>query len=268
MKVLIYCPTYKQPDGELALRDETRASLEKLKRGRHQVTVEISVDETPDRRHNIMRQYQRAWEMANAGGYDALLTVEHDMVIPADALLKLAEADADIAYGVYLFRESGYLNAMRIGEEVLFDASLDLHAAERAEAFAAAAPYPVQGAGMGCTLIRASVFTTIPLRQPRGGPFPDLPMAADAQAAGLKQMAHFGVICGHVRPDGVVLWPDPTGRGVIPYTLPCLALSTFTGEWGGRRHFVGQGKKLEIPAYTATQLALIGLVKIYPDKEK
>jgi len=37
-------------------------------------------------------------------GFDALLTIEHDMVIPPDALLKLLDTKADVVYGLYVFR--------------------------------------------------------------------------------------------------------------------------------------------------------------------
>lgn len=262
MKILVFCPTYRKEDGALAIEPETGACLDALEHGKHAVTLEISVDESADRRKNVFKQYQRAWKLAQEGDYDALLTVEHDMVIPADALIKLAATGADIAYGVYLFRESGMLNALKLSDDVTLDRSLDSHPEERAEAFAAGGPWPVSGAGFGCTLIRSSVFTKIALRQPRGGAFPDLPLARDTYLAGLKQTAHFGVICGHIRPDHLTLYPDPKTKGAEPYTLPCRARSSFTAEWDGRRYFIGQGSKREIPAQVAAQLAQLGLVEL------
>lgn len=268
MNVLIYCPTYRKADGALALRAETRKSLDALKHGRHKVTLEIAVDAGENRRENIFRTYQRAWEMARDGTYDALLIVEHDMIVPADALVKLAACEADVAYGVYLFRESGVLNALMEGTDVFFDGSLDYHPQERKAAFEAAAPYPVQGAGFGCTLVRRAVIEALELRVPKSGSFPDLPLAEDAKAAGFRQAAHFGVICGHIRPDGFVLWPNPEHPGPNPYTLPCQALSSFAGEWGGKRRFISAGTVLEIPAFTAAQLASLGLAKMYPNSEE
>ena len=39
-----------------------------------------------------------------AGGFDALLLVENDMILPPDALLKMAAVDADVVYGLYVNR--------------------------------------------------------------------------------------------------------------------------------------------------------------------
>jgi hypothetical protein len=39
------------------------------------------------------------------------------------------------------------------------------------------------------------------------GPANDWTFALDCQAAGVRQMHHLGVTCGHILPDGRTVWP-------------------------------------------------------------
>lgn len=94
--LLIFTPTYA--DGP---RGETLASV-----SQQQTTLEITHEVSwldnplPGRRmENVIAQYQKAWKMALDGGYDALLTVEHDMVLPSNAVQKLWDTDAAVAMG-------------------------------------------------------------------------------------------------------------------------------------------------------------------------
>jgi hypothetical protein len=270
VKILLFVPTYRA-EGGLAMFEQTRSSLDALEYGEHDVTQWISVDETPNRKENIFLQYERAWERARAEDFDAILTIEHDMIIPPDALVKLAEVDADICYGVYLFRETATLNAMFAGDDALLVGSLDNHPDERARAFESAGSWPVAGAGFGCTLIRRSVFESIDLRKPRGGSFPDLPLAYDTAKAGLRQAAHFGVLCGHICPDGFELWPAADQIAALSYTLPCRILAPFTGYSGNNlrwRMRGGVGDIVDVPARCAGRLARMGMIEILPRKDK
>ncbi|HNS38681.1 MAG TPA: hypothetical protein PKJ56_00370, partial [Promineifilum sp.] len=58
----------------------------------------------PDGHGNITHNYNKAIRMALDGGYDALLTIECDMVIPVDAIDGLMACDSDIAYSLYVWR--------------------------------------------------------------------------------------------------------------------------------------------------------------------
>ena len=65
----------------------------------------------PDHR-NVLVAYRKARAMCLDGGYDALLTVEHDMILPDDAVQLLSETSGDVIFGVYIHRHSSYdLNA-------------------------------------------------------------------------------------------------------------------------------------------------------------
>ena len=259
MKILLFIPTY-QKNGKLALLGETRRALDLLEHGEHDVTEWVSVDEAPSRRDNIFIQYQRAWQRAQDEGFDAILTVEHDMLPPPDALVKLAEIEAGIVHGVYLFRELGYLNALSLtSSSAFFDRSLDNYPAERARAWAAGV-YDVAGTGLGCTLIRREVFSTVPLRRPRGMGYPDIPLSVDCVSLGIRQVARFDVPCGHIRADGFVLWPHADGTGWVPYMLKVRINSDFVGVIDGKRVPFTKGETREVPGTLVGGWAGLGLV--------
>ena len=95
MKVLAFTPTYGS-----ALRPETVASVTGQRWNGALVWVvgRCNPYPSPDLR-NVFAQYRMARGWTLAGGYDALLTVEHDMVLPPDAVEKLVDAGAPVAYG-------------------------------------------------------------------------------------------------------------------------------------------------------------------------
>src|SRR4030067_1225104 len=112
--VLVYCPTYQTPDG-LAIWAETRRSIDQLSFPGEIIRI-ISDDNPyppPDAR-NVLYQYQKARAIALHELADALLTVEHDIIATPDALQKLWDTGAPVAYGVYLFRHGPpALNTLR-----------------------------------------------------------------------------------------------------------------------------------------------------------
>jgi hypothetical protein len=60
-----------------------------------------------NRFHAVTRKYQHLQRLFLSGPWDVLLTVEQDMLIPPDALRRLAALisdGADIAYGLYVWR--------------------------------------------------------------------------------------------------------------------------------------------------------------------
>lgn len=259
MKILLFVPTYRK-DGKLALLPETRYALDMLDHGDHDVTEWVSVDEIPSRKDNIFNQYQRAWKRANEEDFDAILTVEHDMIPPPDALVKLVEIEAGMVHGIYLFRESGYLNALSLNStSAYFDRSLDNYKDERARAFSAGV-WDVAGTGFGCTLIRREVFSKITLKKPRGSGFPDIPLSVDCVNAGIRQVARFDVACGHIRQDGFILWPNADGTGWVPYLLKVKIKSDFVGIVKDKRVHFTKGEIREVPGELVGGWAMLGLV--------
>jgi len=165
---------------------------------------------------NVTAQMERGRQMALEGGYDALLSVEHDMRVPPNALQRLWNLQAPVAYGVYLFRHgTPVLNvyerypapSVNVGE------SLSLHPAALARALRRGVA-EVSGVGFGCTLIRRPVLEAIAFRNRDGeSNGADMTFAMDCLRAGFRQMADFGVACGHW--DGG-RWLEPCAGRIAP----------------------------------------------------
>lgn len=171
-----------------------------------------------DARDAITAQYNEARRLTLAGGYDALLTVECDMLPPRNAVRRLAATGADVAYGLYVLRRPPWeWNAYSVVEgmaawplsQVAGRAQLDW--GEVVE---------VDGIGFGCTLIRRQVLERLEFRATGllhadgQRSYNDWYFGQDARAAGFRQVCDTSVLCGHVHPTGldgagapVVLWP-------------------------------------------------------------
>jgi len=156
---------------------------------------------------NVVAQYERARAMALEGDYGALWTVEHDMYPPKDALALLWETGEPVVYGVYMLRHGAFVlnaweylpNSINLGE------SLSL----KRDRSILRGVVPVSGIGFGCTLIRRPVLEALRFH---GGETtrqaPDLPFARECVRDGIRQVAHFDVLCGHYDPaKGDWVWP-------------------------------------------------------------
>lgn len=211
MKVLIYCPMYP---GKSTIRRATVESIFSLDRD-HRCEIVFSWEQgLPDGEasdENITRKYNEARLMALDGNYDALLTVEADMVIPAIALQRLTRINADVAYGLYVSRHS---KKWLVFDELTQAAGT--YACDNADFPKDAWGRVVEskGVGLGCTLITKRVLRAIPFRLD-GFMSCDWYFALDCFEYGFTQKHDLGVVCGHID-NGEVLWPslDP---GLIRY---------------------------------------------------
>ncbi len=161
---------------------------------------------------NVAHNYNVARDVVLKLGLDALLTVECDMIVPPDTVDRLAATEADIAYGLYVWRHgrrewSAYseLTALQ-GRSLSRDP--DLARASWGKVI------PVAGVGQGCTLIRRHVLEEIEFGLWPGTPelvSSDWMLALDAQRLGFTQRCDLGVVCGHqsYAPWPQVIWPDP-----------------------------------------------------------
>lgn len=212
MKTLVFCPLNpveyrpyfpEAIDSILGLERESNLSFH-FEKGR------ISNETTRD----VCEKYRLARQIFLRDGYDALLTVEDDMIVPPETLLELQRLDADIAYGLYVARNiprHPWLVAYRLNHTRVKFLSDKSEAARNAwgkviNSF---------GVGMGCTLIRRHVLEKIDFRVMSGagwghGKANDWYFALDAREKGFTQQTHLGLVCGHIRANGMVLWPDPT----------------------------------------------------------
>jgi len=205
MRVLIAVPAKRD-----MLYQRARDSILDLRwSDRSQVDTIFLVDGDNDIRWaNLCRKLKKARTLALEGGYDALLTVESDIIVPEDALETLAAVEADVVYGLFVLRFPPYhwnvATRMRPRGEVHF-----LSANPQAAGAAWGKVIPCEGHGQGICLIRTRVLEAIEFRNPH----PDLRaqdwyFSFDCQRLGFSQMADLAVVCGHI--DGeVIYWPDP-----------------------------------------------------------
>ena len=179
-------------------------------------TVFLTDGDDEGRWENLLRKLNGARGMALCQGYDALLTVESDIIVPPDALEKMASVDTDVVYGLFVLRFPPYhwnvATRMRPLGEVEF-LSQDQEAARAAWGSA----IECEGHGQGICLMKRDVLQVIEFRNPK----PELRaqdwfFSFDCQRLGFSQMAHLGVVCGHMelatRPESTnwnaIYWPD------------------------------------------------------------
>ena len=243
------------------MRPETRASVEA-----QQTTIPFDWEigyHNPfpgEKNRNVVAQYQRAWDICLAGDYDALLTVEHDMVLPPDAVQKLYYTDAPVVYGVYMLRHgTKTLNVWQYVNNRNLGMSLSLYPAElrqlRKQGWG-----EVSGTGWGCTLIRREVLQRLTVHS-NGDDAGDLTFSVDCLRAGFKQIARFDVPCGHIDDDGTVL--DPYRMGGIVSRV--YALQDVTVGDDGRSVAMKKGRYYSITPNTANELVRAGYVRITND---
>ena len=231
MKILCFTPLH--PD--YGIRLETLSGIMALKHDdvldRHLAEGDNPFDKPFE---NVLHQHNKARKLMLDNGYDALLSIEADMIVPLDTIAKLIDANADIAYGLYLWRHkprrwSAYTElTLWGGTSVSYN-----HNGKEARA-AWGTIIDVVGLGMGCTLIGREVLKAIPFRLHDGKPgwiadeyadefrtlgidpyrerngmvCDDWLLAMDAQHYGFTQRANLGLVCGHISEDSV-FWPDP-----------------------------------------------------------
>lgn len=170
-----------------------------------------------EKNDNITYKYNTARKMALDGGYDALFTVEADMILPPLALERMTRIEADVVYGLYVSRHGKHpwLAFSRVTPEIRGSKSFD----EYPDLMQAAWGRAVEtvGVGMGCTLIWRHVLEAIPFRNTDELIANDWYFSLDLQAGGYMQKHDCGVVCGHIEGDRVY-WPDPL-KGYVEYGL-------------------------------------------------
>jgi hypothetical protein len=250
LHLLVFTPI--TPGG---LRPETVASIVG-QQTRQRVDWEIGrCNPHPGRdMRNVLAQYNYGRELCLSGPYDALLTVEQDMVIPSHTIEALCDTPAPVVYGTYLLRHNDpVLNAWQyIGNKAL-GMSLDRYPAELA-GYRKGGVGRVSGVGFGCTLIRRSALEAIPFRQDMGDHAPDMPFAFDCVRQGITQLARFDVRCGHYH-EGAILDIDMAAA-----TVTVTVLQPVNILLGGRGVALTVGMQVELPPKQAQTLAGLGYV--------
>jgi hypothetical protein len=204
MKILVYTPLHPA----YGIRKLSLESIMALKLAKGTLTFAFERSPMPLSRmdfHDILAKYLGARRMVLEGHYDALLTVEADVVVPELALERLIELNADVAYGLYCSR--------RIPHTWLIFTDVSEREATRLprkyrELYFGSAVTTV-GMGFGCTLIHRNALEKIPFRIQPSGCSCDWFFALDCQEQGLLQVTDLGVVCGHYLNEHEVIYPDP-----------------------------------------------------------
>ena len=147
MRILIEVPTY---DGRIS--PVTSESLWRLDRCGHEV------DYHARQGYGCAMARNRIAADALNAHYDYVFMVDNDIELPSDALRNLLEHDAPVAMGYYLNRYarggSRLACVYRMGE------GWNMYTADELKALRDSGTYEIEvkGGGMGCALVRASLF--------------------------------------------------------------------------------------------------------------
>lgn len=164
---------------------------------------------------NVVRKYNQIRDVVLADGYDGLMTVESDMIVPQDALQRLAAVDADVAYGLYVWRHGMPFWTAYVDLKADSGTPISVFPERAKEAWGQV--IDVQGVGHGCTLIHRHVLEGLDFKW-TPGEFGccDWHMSLDCLKLGFTQKCDLGVVCGHIATDPVkkILWPDPDATGL------------------------------------------------------
>jgi len=200
---------------------------------------------------NINHQHKLGRKMALDGGYDAMLIVEHDMLLPVGCIQKLWDTPAPVVYAAYMLRHGQKVVNLFRKEGKNVGMSISLYRGEVARARRWGV-LEVSGAGFGCTLIRREALERIPFR---GTDSPsDLPFAADCLKHGLLQLGRMDVACGHIDDDGRLL----TVSELADQTARVLALQNVVTPSGPMK----KDRYYSIDAELASELQRAGFVRI------
>lgn len=159
-----------------------------------------------------LHQYQRGREAFLAGPYEAMLIVESDIILPPDALNRLAALDCDVAYGCYLYRDGQVVNVLeryKPWPEYAKNPGESLSIRHMWQAAQRKGVIDCSGGGLGCILVHRRVLEEVPFEDKYtygGKQFFDFPWTCAVYNAGYRMMADCDVQCGHVDKDGTELW--------------------------------------------------------------
>lgn len=186
-------------------------SINALKTGGHEVMMWWITDGDDPGLHryqNITHKLQRAQDVVIAQRYDALLCLDDDQVYPVDLIPRLVALDADVAYGLTVWRNAPHRwtavteidgDHYLITADMRQDTRLAFWGQQR----------DVRGCGTFGTLIRRRVLESVPFDR-RGPHCNDWYLSLDCIKYGFSQRADLALLIGHWTEQGV-LWPTPEG---------------------------------------------------------
>lgn len=131
-------------------------------------------------------------------GYDYILWVDSDMILPKDTLLKLMERDKDIVSGVYSYKllntENCVAKRFIATEEDTYE-DIPIKEIQQHKGL-----IEVDGVGFGCVLTKASVFENMekPYFKYEADMGEDIYFCRKAQKAGHQIWLDTDILCGHI----------------------------------------------------------------------
>ena len=185
MKILLAIPTSRYIETECI---ESLFAMERT----GQVEMLIPRSYSVDVGRNIIAKY------AQENGFDYILWVDSDMIIPRNTLVKLLSHDKDVVSGVYSYKvlNNDEVVAKKFMDEERTDyGNLKIKAIQNSSGL-----IEVDGFGFGCVLTKVSMFDKIPFpwfiyTQDMGE---DIFFCRKAQNEGYKLWLDTDVICGHI----------------------------------------------------------------------
>lgn len=193
----------------------------------------------PSDRTKVQRvadQFNHARELMLSGGYDAMMSWENDIITnERDLVCKLWEVDADVVHALYCFRKPGapWNLSMLDGMKSYHLSSFPDRTADEWGKVV-----PIDGYGMGCTLIRRPVLERLRFRS-SGLLHEDgaeshcdwyftidlLQMTIGMASSRPVVKGHLGVKVGHIHhhPEPHILYPVPHHKAMDP-RFPFVAM--------------------------------------------
>ena len=144
MKILIAVPTFE------TISAETFKSIYGLDTGEHEVAFNYV------KGYDCAKARNDIGKMSVDGGFDYVLMVDSDMVLPEDALMNLLEYPVDLALGLYPHRNT------KTGEIELFKPKQANFVDRFNYSEVPTTPrFKVKGGGFGCALVNVNMFKKI-----------------------------------------------------------------------------------------------------------
>jgi hypothetical protein len=260
--VLVFTPTWMRADGSLAMRPECLESVTaQVFDGEYVHLVGLENPHPIGQHRNVLHQYQVAQAKLLAGEFDALLTVEHDNVLPDEnTLQRMWDTPGDVIYAPYQLRHGAFvLNTWQYINDRNLGMPLNNYPAELAR-YRAAGVGRICGCGMGCTLFRRHTLQRIPFQGGGGEQWaPDIPFAEAALREGFVSTGRFDAPVAHW--DGEVRLEAYYSVAKMKF----LAIETVNALAAGEYVHLVAGEVIELLPAVASELSRAGYIRSLPD---
>lgn len=198
MKILIAVPTFE------SIYPDTFKSIYELDPDGHELHFDFV------RGYDCATARNRIAQKTLDGGYDYVLMVDNDVVLPADVLKSLTDDIRDVCLGYYAHRDTDNIYRGRVSVCKLyqpngiryFNYPLESeYSAEELQDLREGGTYKIQihGGGMGCAFIKADIFRRLKY------PWYDWVNYKDDNRGMLSEDLYFCELC---RQDGIPVFTD------------------------------------------------------------